>query len=646
MISRLALSFALGYGAVGLLAVSLATFNSLRAGPLVVWLVTLTLGTWVAAIWRWGLRAHISAIAKEIHSHPWSLAGGLLIVLAIVMARLATDPLTSLPGVASFRYWADATELVDSGGFPELTLQYGEMIPPATSKSLLDAFTAAVILLIGRDPLAVLDALLFVGSVGLAVALWAAAWELGLRFLSVLLPLLLVANETFLNPNLTFDLDVYRAETFGRMVAASAIAVGVRALRNRDWLDAICTGVVAGFGIGTHLIALLIAVIVLAWYLVTRLLLRAPIRELVLRSTAVLAIAVLLGGLISLLPRGEMGFEGASGSGYDKLDYEFDPTLYLLSGRQRQPTPDELSEEAESGPSGLLESAFNLSLPSMDGKPFLIPGVVLLATLAIAILMFIYVPVSLKHLGLVGWGAMVTMVALTLFFAYRNDVFLLVVWGRRRLFDYSAIPFLLMGLGLVEAGLWMLTRWGRRVAGISAMLILIVSAAFVLPASLQGSDEAEVREGRESVQMFNWIRANTSCDARLLANQRTVGVFKAMTGRVALLEGMSPYLRPSVLDRLVAKLLEARDFFRAPSRSLDFLKREGIDYVVVASDLRLGHSFGARVSDTLRTTGSLELVYRAHGAQIFRVVSVDRRPPSPDIENLPGYRCERDEIAS
>jgi hypothetical protein len=644
---RLGLSFAFGFGAMSLPAVLLATFGVLRGGPFVVLVSVIGLAGWIVAVRRFGIRSHAEAIVREVRENPWAIITGLLIIAGIVVVRLAIDPITSIPGVASFRYWADATELADTGAFPVQTLQFGEFYPPATSKSLLDAFTAGMIIVVGRDPIPTLGAMLFVSAVGMAAALWGVAWELGLRFTAALLPLLAVTNRVFLNTELTTDLEVYRAESFGRLMAAAAILAGVRALRDGKRVDLVVAGIVTGIGIGTHLIAMLVAAIAVGWYLIGRLLLRDSIKSLAIRGTAVLGVALLLSGAVILFPQGDLAFEGAGGQGYEELKHDFDATFFLHTGKRRELSQAYFERKAELAPQLFLTSALGVTADRDEGSGSTWPvALALVGGLVLTVAMFLFLPRHLKVIGWVGWGLVVTMIAITLFFAYRNDVYILADWGRRRLFRYNSLPFLLMGLALLEAGLLLVARKTARLAGALALVLVLGVAAFVW----LGASETRGRRGAEdagtTIEALDWIRSETRCDAMILTNQRTVGVFKAMTGRVALLEGMSPYLRPEMLDRSIDLMLEARSFFKDPLRQERWLQEKGIDYVVVLDDMRLGHPYGVgRPLPDLANARFLELEFQNEGARIYRV-TVAGGPPVTELQNLAGYRCERDEIAT
>jgi hypothetical protein len=67
----------------------------------------------------------------------------------------------------------------------------------------------------------------------------------------------------------------------------------------------------------------------------------------------------------------------------------------------------------------------------------------------------------------------------------------------------------------------------------------------------------------------------------MVANARTAGFWEATTGRRAVTEGMAPFLRPGVLERILPILVGANEFFDHPEANRDFLARERIRYLVV-----------------------------------------------------------------
>src|SRR5262249_17731732 len=150
-------------------------------------------------------------------------------------------------------------EIANSHGVPSATLEYGQSWAPATDKIFLDAFTG-VVALISNNVAAGPGVLLWVSTFGTAIGLWATAWELGIRRVGGLLPLL--SNTLILNITVvSSDFTDYRSEDFGRAVAFCALALGIFAIRERRTLPAIVAGLVLAAASGTHLVPVLVVAV-------------------------------------------------------------------------------------------------------------------------------------------------------------------------------------------------------------------------------------------------------------------------------------------------------------------------------------------------------------------------------------------------
>src|SRR5206468_1394550 len=133
-----------------------------------------------------------------------------------------------------------------------------------------------------------------------------------LRFTAPLLPLLTVMNRLFLYKEISSDLHTYKAETFGRMCAFCAVAVGIRALRDRRyWRDPLVAGLLLGVAAGTHLVPVAVSMAILAWYAIARMAADRVLVPILKRGAAVAGAAALLGLALLILPRGDIGFQGS-----------------------------------------------------------------------------------------------------------------------------------------------------------------------------------------------------------------------------------------------------------------------------------------------------------------------------------------------
>jgi hypothetical protein len=152
---------------------------------------------------------------------------------------------------------------------------------------------------------------------------------------------------------------------------------------------------------------------------------------------------------------------------------------------------------------------------------------------------------------------------------------------------------------------------------------------------------------RDVVDLFTWIRTNLPCDSRILADVHSEGVFQALTGRVSLLEGATPYLRRNVRDRVVGLFLDARAFLRDPIDNEGFVRRHGVDYLVLLQAGRVGYRepIGRVNRSRLQRAQFLRLIHRAAGGEVFRVTGASQSSSLP-VQSFPGYRCQRGPIVS
>lgn len=639
MASRLALCFGFGFAITALLSYVLAIIGLLTPvvfGPL---LAGVSIALWLPLIKRKRAAEHMRALREQMSADGWSIALGLIVIVAIAVVRSTVDPLINIPSVAPFRYWADALEIADLGRFPTLSVQYGALYPPANSKALFNVFNAAFGLFTGDRPFSALSALVWFPGIGLAVAVWAAGRELGLRYTSALLPLLITTNQRWLNPEITTDLLAFRAEGVGRMLAFCVLILGIRVLRGegrrKEW---ILTGLLAGVSAGTHLVPLIVVVVMLAFYAIATIFLTRRLVPLLVATAAMGGVALLTAVSVILLTPGDVAFQGARDEdSYRAIADRFDPNAFLITGERVQSSPSEVEAS--------LQEVAESFVFSGVGEALAVPVVVLLAaSLVLASIMMIFFPPALKPIGVVAAGTAATLVLLAYLFVSRYDNVILATFGVRRLYDYSAFIGLLLILGIVEAGFGLLAKRRSRITGLVAALVTATVLGVVLPSATADKSKRGTEEADRSIELLDWIRLNTPCDSRILVNQRTVGVFKALTGRVAILEGMTPYLRPDMLGDLVNLMLRTQRFFAEPQDHESLLRDEAVDYVIVVRDVRLGHAFKARATNELGTSPALSTVYNGAAGVVYRVEGSEASSDPLEGKQLPAIVCRRDEI--
>jgi hypothetical protein len=642
--TRIALAFALGYAAVGMTATVLVIAHALSLPSFLVALLAVTLALWAAALRRGRPGEHLEAVRREVAEDRLAIAAGLVVLLAVAAVRLRSSPLLDFQMFGPWRYWADGLELADAGQVPAHSLQWGALYTPAISKLVLNSFHAGSSYLLGRSPLPAMGALLWVASTGLAAGLWALGRELGLRVLSPLLPLLTL---TILNDELRRNLDVYTAENVGRMVAVCGLVVGVRALRDRDgWLEPAVAALLFGAGFATHGVPVVALMIALGWYGVARLLLEQRRGPIVARMAAIAVGAPALTVALLLSAGGTIGFQGASGADrYGSFGAGVDPTASLLAGTvKHSPTG---TGHWFVPPHGIL-TYFLRTVTTLDDPPRILLWVIPIAALVAAVAVARLLPVDLGSAAILAVGLGVSMVALAFLFSYRYRTQIPGRFGIDREFDYLPLAAVVLVLVVVEPAVEWLSR--LRVWAPAA----IAAAVVVVPAVAVGATVGPARtsyheNGVRALSILDWVAAHVPCDARILPDRVTLGTFVAATGRVSVVEGMGPYLRPEMLHPVLADVLRAHRFFQRPAAGRSFLRREGVDYVIVVKGVRIGSMVGTLDAGVdpagLAGVDFLLPVYTGPDADVYRVRGSADRGGFPDPAGSPGFRCTRGPVA-
>jgi hypothetical protein len=224
-------------------------------------------------------------------------------------------------------------------------------------------------------------------------------------------------------------------------------------------------------------------------------------------------------------------------------------------------------------------------------------------------------------------------ILIALFFARRYEVYTLATFGMRRLFDYGTFLFVLAGAALFEIGLALLRRFRAWLPLAAGLAITLVVAA----AALAGFAREPRPEDSRAVPLLSWVRTNTPCDARLLMNARTVGVFQATTGRTSVTEGMGPFLRPVMLRRVVRLLMETKRFYADPAAQRGFLSERDVDYVIVlrGEGLGLGGLVGPGNVEAFRDSPAFQSVYETPDFAVFKPLE----EPSPPRQLPRRFPC-------
>lgn len=665
---RTGLAFAFGYATIALTSLALALLHELSPGPFLVSAGLVTVAAWALALRRAG--EHLRALRDDL-AGQWIRYVTLLGVLAgAIVVRATYAPIVNFVPT-TLRYWADGVEIADAHAIPSTTLQWGHLLQPTVSKVALNTFNATMSLFLGREPLGSAGALLFVVSIGLVLVGYALAEELGVRWLAPLVPLLLFLNDRIGNTELTSDLHQNLAEDWGRLAMFAALVLAVRALKpaaepegsgeddHRVRSGAVTDGILAGtmFGVaaGTHLIPTAAGLAFAGAYAIMRMIVDHGVVRVLRTSAAALIVAAVVGGLVLVLPKGDLGFKGAQGSAaYQKMIHDlglpptFDPTEFLVFG-----TVEAASRVYPYSPSHVVRDFTYqvLHQNSSDEAAQRLPVLKALLPSALAVLgvviLIVFGGADLRAMAGAAVIFTIVLIAVSLGFAARYHLYALETFGNRRLFNYIPIPLVLILTGVGELGLRMLRRrfsqqrsqrsWIPAVTSVvvaAAVGALLVPSTHVLDARLRAEP---------GLELVTWIGQHDPCRGYILTDRRTLATFEATVGRAAVLEGMGPHVRPDVLELAIQEMFRAGDFFEDPEAGLDYLRSRGVAYVVTTNEFVVVHSLGGwrRVgpSDPLRLARVpfLHAVFANNAGTVYQVEGFTPSPSAPNPADQPGY---------
>ena len=632
IVTRTAAAFGLGYAAAGGCAFLLAAVHAFRLSfffPL--WLVV-SAALWVAALRRARIRDQITALTADVNKNLFPLLLGALVVGAVLIIHVRY---LYLLGGSRYVYYLNGLEIANSHGVPSATLEYGQSWPPATDKIFLDGFTG-VVALISNNVAVGPGVLLWVSTFGTAIGLWATAWELGIRRVGGLLPLLVLSNQLILNATLvTRDFTDYRSEDFGRAVAFCALALGIFAIRERRTRPAIIAGLVLAAASGTHLVLVVVVAIGLVSAGVAECLRAHGARNRLapFQYGIILAAVGGIGGIIiRVFAGGTFGLGGASSPAtYSSIHTRFDPTAYLYYGG--------FIRRAKAGGGWYLPPS-QIFYRMMTGPGFHWPAwalwVILAAAAAGAVLLFLLARDELRDAGVVGLGIVLGVIVIALAFDFHFHVYIEATFGIRRLREMTSLGLIIIALGVIEGLIVLLARHRARLAVAVSAVVVVALAAWLLP---HNSMRQDFRNSHQRTVLINWMRTQTPCGARFLVNQRTEGAITSLTGRYALLEGMGPFLRVDKLPYVISLLLSARQFFKVPQANEAFLRQHDITYVVV-SRVQIGY-FGPTGKANIQAMNAapfLQRVFVTPSAIVYRVVGAHAPPASPLLKG-PVLHC-------
>jgi len=597
------------------------------------------------------LRERASALRDEIRQDGWMNAIGLIAVAMFAFAITRGQSALVNFGVANpFRYWSDGLEIAEAGQVPSETLQWGQLFAPTVSKLSFNAFNGAFTFL-SDNPLEVMAPLLTLVLVGCAFAGWAFGRELGFRYTAPLLVVLAgPGTQVFKHSLLVSPQRWYAGEGFARLALITGLILSLNALRHQDRRE---VGVAAGIALGVagtmHLIPTGIGVGFLSFYALFLLVSERRFRH-------VLTVGLVAGVIFSLFVLSGLLLSGGDAA-FDAVDQErgidteggtFDPTRYLATGVVNQAVDQQPGSRAEMNdgwyvlPGTIFEDYIVASMTSdVSGS---LPVVIFIGVGLVALLLLFFGPTRLRPLAMAAFAMWASLLVLAIYMSSSYDTYVPGNFAQRRLWSYAAFFPLIVGVTVLEVALGLLAMVRSWIPIIAAALILCVALIGAMPPPVGRKMR---KEGADSVRAMNWVSENLPCDARLLANQRTGGTFQAMTGRVAVTEGMAPYLRPEMLGEVIPILRDSKAFFENPALNALVLGEHGVDYVLVAKKKYLFDRkpalLGRFPPERLAQAEGLELVHESRLMDVYRVEDPSTGEwPQPD--EYAGYACRTEGV--
>jgi hypothetical protein len=666
LFTTVALAFGLGFAGVGLGCLVLVLLGALTPTSLAISWVAVSAVGWFLAFRGHPLRRQAEGWAGDARADPLATLGALLILAGVGMVRWTVAPVANIAPTA-LRYWADALEIADAGRIPKGTLQWGIVIPPTTSKVVLNSFNAGASMLLGRDPIEPTGALLYVVSIGLVITAIALFRELGMVRLAPVAAILLFANG-LTGSELTTDLGFNLAENWGRLVGLSAVLAAVVVFWRRpgdadhpesgtaedpSTRAAVLPGILLATAAGTHLVAASCAIAMVCGLVLAQALVWRRARSLAVRAAVTIGVGVGLGAVVLVSPPGDLGFGGAGGtSSYRELRAElglppsFDPTRFIVTHDMEaagETTPRGVGDVAEAfAYRAIGHRAPNERTPSNE-LPIgflIVPTILALLLLGAALR---WAPRDLIATML--WAVIVASVLFTVgvTFALRFDLFVLEVFGDRRLFTYALIPYVAI---LIAGGEWAFRSIGRAtragIASMTAFAVVVGCGLVFLPHAtwVKASDRANLEN---QLELIRWVGSHVPCEGRVLMNRRTLGTFESIAGRAAVVEGMGPHIRPSILVRAIEEIVKARAFFRHPLERSDFLERRGVAAVIIGTS---GNPFGGYPAlpgvrpGRLAALGGLTLAFQNPSGSVYLVDDFRPDRSLPRVFGRPGFACQ------
>ncbi|HET7195243.1 MAG TPA: DUF6541 family protein [Nocardioides sp.] len=493
-------------------------------------------------------------------------------------------------GVAAFRitwgstggtpwyYWNLADQVAEHHHVPLTSTEWGMTVPFLGDYHLFTTATA-MLLQQGGSGVSALHAVMAVAVVLVACGAFALAAALGAPRPAAFLAVPVAVGTGVAALKLT----AYRPEAFGLGLLLIVAACFVWWLRSADRTALVCT-CVAGLAVyGVHGVAAVTAVVLFGAATVAF----APGRPGIRRYAMQAGLAAVLVGAVILVVGLALGMKMSAVSAGGLVDRggTEDPTwqfLRAIGGRPFTSPPDN-------------GAVFDRGIDSTyaGGLELWLVGV----TVALAIVVLVVASgrdvLARRQLAFFLLAA-VALAALAAVFALGWEGYVPRRTGQRFTAEASILAGPLIACGAGHLLQPRRSRAGRRAPprDRSAAPVWVLAALLAVGGCLTGLTLAHTRgsdyPSQQDVEVLRSLEIPSH--ATVLTNGYNEGYIEQTTGAHGLVGGRAPYTFPTILDRALQVLTEAKEFYRAPKAHEAFLQREGIDYVLVGRDSALGRA--------------------------------------------------------
>jgi len=430
-----------------------------------------------------------------------------------------------------------------------------------------------------------------------------------------------------LNADSIAKLTFFQDEDMGRAVAVIGVAMALPCVRGESGrAGRVAAGLVLGAALLTHAIPAGVAIAFLCAYAALRLV-RRDARRAAIAATATIVGTAAVAAVVLLAPaRGDIGLQGASGTGYVLFQGRYDPTAYA-DNRFLLPKPKSHARWYEAPTTTTTELVAAATGWEARGTGLLAAFVVTGAAVAVVC---VWGAPALRLAVFAAVGLEAVLLAVALAFSYRQSYYVPATFGERRLFEYASIPVMLVALAVVETGIARLPSLGARAPAVIAAAMVVVLVAAAGPGEVRG----DIPTGAGTADYIAAARIATACNSRILPTVTSKGAFQALTGRADILEGMAPFLRPSILRSTVRLTHLARRYLAHPHAHPGFLRAEHVDDVLVGRGKAAGWPAFA-------TAPGLQFVRQVGSVRVYRHVGPGAGRGGVRPDDAPGYTCRR-----